>query len=502
MRASDNGDNFRQRNAEPWQANGLAPAVGGIVTLTEEQHGAVLATRAGLNLAVNAFAGAGKTSTAKAIAEDAQSRGQRVLYLVFNRAMADEARRRLGCEARTFHSLAVAAVRPNMARLAARPTGAYVAEALRLAPLRVGPAPLGRADLGSAVLQTLARFAASADPAVAVNHVPKVSRIIDLPDWQADRATEIDGHADALAVRRAIADAAARLFARMCDPLDTVPVTFDAVAKQWTLAKPRIDADLILFDEAQDASPCFIAAIEAQAAQRVWIGDAYQQIYDWRGARNALATVAADRHLWLSESFRFGPAIAAIASRILARLGAPKPVIGRGGAPKGGPSAILCRTNERVLSAYLERCGEGGAVRLEGAADLAPLIRAIDALRDGRPIGPLRLLRSYAELLDYIAKPEGGDLKAVVDAVEKVGADRLLADIDAAKRRDRAEVVVSTVHKAKGREWDRVAVAPWGRKLASDAEWRLAYVAATRARCAVTLPPEIESAAGGGEGGA
>src|SRR5690606_16040469 len=63
------------------------------------------------NLKVIAFAGAGKTTTLEGIARVKPQRG---IYLAFNRANAQEAKRRLAltrCTASTFHALAMSVMR-------------------------------------------------------------------------------------------------------------------------------------------------------------------------------------------------------------------------------------------------------------------------------------------------------------------------------------------------------------------------------------------------------
>ncbi|WP_408288350.1 hypothetical protein [Paraburkholderia aspalathi] len=50
------------------------------------------------------------------------------------------------------------------------------------------------------------------------------------------------------------------------------------------------------------------------------MGDPYQQIYEWRGAVNAMELIKA-HECALTESFRFGPHFAALASRVLRLLG-------------------------------------------------------------------------------------------------------------------------------------------------------------------------------------
>lgn len=52
------------------------------------------------------------------------------------------------------------------------------------------------------------------------------------------------------------------------------------------------------------------------------------QIYEWRGAINAMAAINAPECA-LTESFRFGPTLAALASRLLGLLGERTPIRGQ-----------------------------------------------------------------------------------------------------------------------------------------------------------------------------
>lgn len=94
---------------------------------------------------------------------------------------------------------------------------------------------------------------------------------------------------------------------------------------------------------------------------------------------------------------------------------------------------------------------------------------------------------------EYVRHDEAGaDLASLVRLVDEHGADAL---IDAAKRlvadEKYADVVISTAHKAKGREWASVRIADDFRRPKADdsgrpgrvpkGEVRLAYVAVTRA---------------------
>ena len=61
-----------------------------------------------------------------------------------------------------------------------------------------------------------------------------------------------------------------------------------------------------------------------------------------------------------------------------------------------------------------------------------------------------------------------------------------------------SDIVLSTAHKAKGKEWDQVIVADdfpleKGKKKADEEEQRLAYVAITRAKKTLEVTSNIDS---------
>ena len=76
--------------------------------------------------------------------------------------------------------------------------------------------------------------------------------------------------------------------------------------KVWAQTEPRIDADFILFDEAQDSDGVMLSVLGLQReAQIIYVGDPYQQIHKWSGAVNAMAQIDVPERA-LRESFRFG----------------------------------------------------------------------------------------------------------------------------------------------------------------------------------------------------
>ncbi|EDY60680.1 DNA helicase [Streptomyces sviceus ATCC 29083] len=293
------------------------------------------------------------------------------------------------------------------------------------------------------------------------------------------------------------------------DPEDgVVRFEHDHYLKMWALTEPKIEADFLLLDEAQDTNPVLERVFAAQRghAQLVMVGDSAQAIYGWRGARDMMTGFDAV-HLTLTRSFRFGPLLAEQANRWLAFTDAPIRLTGSDTIPtKVGlvtsPGAVLCRTNIGAVTEVMRLLEAGRGVALtRGGQTLIALALAARDLKDGRRTShpELVLFASWGELQEYAEyDPAGRDLQPFVELVDTHGPEAIIAAVDALTDEDKAEVTVSTAHKAKGREWLGVRIAddfpppPDSDQLddsgcpipepVSETDARLAYVAVTRAR--------------------
>ena len=445
---------------------------------TPEQHAIADAVATGQSLRVLALAGTGKTTTLQLAAQSL--RGRRVLYLAFNRSVAEEARTRFPrhVDARTAHSLAFAAVgRAYGARLVASPFAIRQVWP-RWADTRLRAQGLDRAQGLAAVTQTLAAFlhTTAAHPTSA--HVPPVAFAGRDP---ADRA----------AARAAVVDLAHYFWRHMQDPHSDCPVTHDVYLKRWQLSRPALPYDVILLDEAQDADPVLLDILRHQSAQLVLVGDPHQAIYGWRGARDALAGWRG-LTLPLTHSWRFGPEIAALANAALTRLGAPYPLVGAGpSTPPQGPAAYIARTTLGLLGETVRLIERPTRVALLGGAEtVAGLLEAAHTLQRGlRPRHPdLALFEDWADLQAASETPAGAEFRPLVDYVEHQ-RDRVPHVVHQLRTETveppAAQAVLTTCHKAKGREWSTVTCAGdfrWPRYAEDREEAHLLYVAITRAR--------------------
>lgn len=464
-------------------------------TPTDEQRDALALFATGESLAIEAGAGTGKTSTLKLLAESTTRRGQ---YVAFNKAIVAEAGHKMPetVECNTAHSLAFRAVGHQYRgrlRNSRRMKSIEIANLLGIAPISLAREDgseklIGAGFLGGLAMATVTRFCQSADLEITVRHVPYIEGI------DSDDSYENNDY-----IARSILPAARRAWDDLMNPRGALPFRHDHYLKAWHLSGPTIHADYILFDEAQDANPVMQAIVAAQThAQLVWVGDSQQQIYSFTGAINALAKVPAENRTFLTQSFRFGHAVAEVANEILNRLNADLRLVGTETIPStvesvDSPDAILTRTNAAAVRSVLQLQTEGRRVALVGGGE--EVVRFAKAARDLmnglRTEHPeLACFESWGEVEAYVDEDEqGGELRLMVKLVNDFGVPTILEALDRTMREEDAEVIVSTAHKAKGREWSAVRLAgdfPPPEKM-QDEEYRLLYVAVTRARITLDI---------------
>jgi hypothetical protein len=454
---------------------------------TGEQLAVIDTCVADANVVIEAGAGTGKTSTLRMAALAMGDR--RGIYLAYNRATADAARRifpgSVMCS--TAHSLAFNAIGYRYAdRL---PGSAPRVPSWRTANI-LGiqqSLPLGdrllltRAHLARIAMDTVERFCHSADATITADHVPAVRGL------DADATAELTWR---------IVPLARQVWQDIQRPDGRLPLRHDHYLKIWQLNGARIAADYVMFDEAQDANPVTAAILQGQrGGQQIIVGDSCQAIYGWRGAIDALEEWPCDVKLNLTQSFRFGTAVATEANKWLATLQAGYRLAGFPAIPSvvgtvNAPQAIVCRTNAEAFAQARACLGAGRRTGFGGSAkDLKYLAgAALDLQAAGRTDHPeLAAFRSWGQVLGHVRTDASAtDLAASVRLIEKYGASTILATIEQLTAERRAEVVACTVHAAKGREWERVLIGSDFTKPAdgvvSASDAMLAYVAVTRAR--------------------
>ena len=460
------------------------------LTSTAEQAAIVDASRTGEGLVIEAGAGTGKTSTLRLLA--AAKPHERGLYLAYNRAIKDDAQTSFpsNVTCMTAHGLAFRQVgsryqhRLNGPRVPAR-------EAAQILGVRdsvtIGERKLPPKILTRLAMDTITRWCYSAHAEVGAEHVPQLAGVSE----PLDEFHHGPQHQQLIEAVLPIAQAAWQDIAREGGRLK---FQHDHYLKMWQLTRPVLNFDYVLFDEAQDANPVIADVVWIQQwSQKILVGDRCQAIYGWRGAIDAMQHFDGQRHQ-LTQSFRFGPAIAEEANYWLELLNSDLRLTGfdqidsRIGFLER-PAAVLCRSNAQAIAELTFALERGQAAALVGGGgELRRLAEAAQGLQEGRGTDhpDLMAFANWQAVRDYIDEEEAAaDLKVLVRIVDRYGTRQLMKMVDALVGEDRADVVVSTAHKAKGREWDTVRIADDfdpGDRTPDRGALMLTYVAVTRAR--------------------
>jgi hypothetical protein len=467
------------------------------VKFTAQQHAVIDAVVSGGDCVANAGAGTGKTTV---LAASATARGVRGQYLAFNNPIVRDAGgkfpRYVPCN--TVHSLGWRAIgsryghRVNADRL----PGKAVAEILGCRPLQI------QSTLGTRYLSAR-RVAALVGRAIrqfekSVGDQPTVRHVSTIPFLGA--TVEEDEQITREQIRPHLATYLQLYWQDMIDVNGRLPFVHDTYLKLWSLSpRCRIFGDVIYFDEAQDTDPVMMEIVERQAAQKIWVGDRNQAIYEWRGAINALDLIDETvPRLGLTQSFRFGPAVAEAANWALSRFCSDR-ISGDDRIESicvelRSPAAMLFRTNARMMAELVARTTAGERVGLVGEAgkDALSFVEQVQKLQIGLPVEHRDLVAfgSWEEVLDYVRHDCGGDdLRLWVELIMQFGCDALIGGLKRAVAEEDGNIILCTAHRAKGREWVSVRLADDFVDRHGVEEYRLLYVAITRARLGLDLGP-------------
>jgi superfamily I DNA/RNA helicase len=423
------------------------------------------------DLKISAIAGAGKSSTLLAYAQK-HSRNKPCLYLAFNRSVKLEAQKSFAAaglknvRVETAHSLAWRYLPQTPDKLSNGYRLHELADALRIGHRHD---PAYRYALARHALQYVVLYCNHPHSRLEQQNY---LHFIDDPESRrfADRRLE-----DIL-----------RLARKLLQAMETgsLPVLHDYYLKQFQLLQPRLPFELLLFDEAQDASAVMLDIFRRQAGTKILVGDTHQQIYRWRHAVNALASLPF-AELPLLNSFRFPESLATLARSCLdwkagiqSDFKAPD-IHGLGKMPvKPRSFACLARTNLGLIEAALQFAASepGASLYFEGGYEAYSFSSTLfwlqdfiklqngqkSAVRDPllASLGSLEGVQRYIEqtgdahlgMLYQLHIRYGDSLEQRLRALQK----RVLP----ARDKEKADCCFSTVHRAKGMEYDRIQLMP------------------------------------------
>ena len=472
------------------------------------------------HLLIQACAGSGKTTTLGLIAATIPQ-NLRSVALCFNKAIADEFTRKLPhhVEAKTLHSLGFAAVRAAVRNV------------------RVDDRKLRNVIDSLPSLRTCAetvRRTLAGDLAVLVGLVS---------DMMVD-PTDKEAVADAVASTGRTVE----MLNEACEHLPGLLAQMDGMRGVITFSEmirhPLVHGyalpqfDVVLVDEAQDLNAsqhALVARIVKPGGKLIAVGDRAQSIYGFRGAdRGSMDRLKSDWdmvELPLDVSFRCPRAVVAEAQTIVGDGIQPSPsapegeVIRRDAKALGQTEAelapgdmVLCRINAPLVPLAFRLIRRGCRALIRGrdlGAGLLALVRRLKAADVGDLIAKARKWADKAIRQAEAADKGAATVQAIEDkvdtlcafAAESESVADLMGRIEAifADVSPEGCVLLSTVHKAKGLEAERVVIlrpdllpAPWAKSEADQAqEKNIAYVAITRAKRTLIFQAAPEEKRGG-----
>lgn len=485
---------------------------------TKEQDATIELALTGKNIRIQAFAGASKTHTLNLVANQLICPS---LYLAYNKSMAEEAKQKFPdhVEVRTTHSLAYSYIGKDYLHKLNRPKGAYVnvggtgAEIAKLFKVKDLPLSNGKkvnaAAIGLCIKEAVNNFEFSADTELSAEHLP----------W--DMISEFNrrkGFSKNPFIKMVLKHAK-ELWEMRIDKRSIVMCTHDTYMKLFQLTNPILSGyDVVYLDEAQDVNPCLLAIFNAQECQKIAVGDSLQSIYQWRGSVNAMDMLPFEQKA-LTKSFRFGKAVADIATQILrdkdtgvtnykvegyeiidSRVYKPDELIGNEDLYNqvyNQPHTMLFRTNAALLQEAVRLLEDG--VKLNIESDMKDFVKLLQSAlnlytKSGKVTHQSIIPFDTWKDLEEESKSKG-ELSRVAKIIKQGEALRYIDILEKHYDVDEPDVVLTTAHKSKGREWDIVVLGEDFPDVYKDGQFvgltvperNLLYVACTRAKKVLVL---------------
>jgi DNA helicase-2/ATP-dependent DNA helicase PcrA len=484
------------------------------------------------NAIIEAVAGAGKTTTLVEAIKHFPA-GTTIALCAYNKKMGDELKAKTtglgGVTAGTLHSFGFAALRRARGRVTVddKKTQAAVWKAIDAAATHMDAAAQRVARLRPCQQFIIKLVGLAKETGIgffsAVDDATAWQAVIDHYDLSIENQFE-DRYPDIIDFsRRVLEDANA----------NTHTIDFaDMIYHVLVGGVPVDQYDVVMVDEAQDTNPtrrALAAKMLKPGGRLIAVGDPYQAIFGFTGAdndsldqiRRAFNAIT----LPLNASFRCPQAVVAHARKWVSHI---EPVetaaagevrtikyaelVEASEKALDGRDAILCRKTAPLLELAFSLIRRGVGCRVEGRDIGTQLVNLIRKYKVKSLADLSRRIDDYAAREIQKALAKGGDAKAaqIEDRVEtlrvlivraaelKYDVDGLVtmiqgmfSDTDPGQRSLRPLLTLSTIHKAKGREWDRVFLlgreqfqpSKYARQQWQlDQERNLIYVAVTRAK--------------------
>ncbi len=468
-----------------------------MIAPTQEQQQILDAVKKHRVIKVNACAGSGKSSTLRMIAEANKVKS---IYMCFNKDIKLEAEAKFPKHVmcKTTHALAFSkfgnVLKPKLSPL-------YTSEIVSIFDIKdyeVGDSKISSRAIAALVKQTIERFENSADSQVNTDNLP----------WKEIKAIKNNNpDLDYEYLLKEVIILTKKLWIKRCDPTNKASAWHNTYLKLWQLSKPQLDCEILYVDEAQDTNPAMIDLINNQQHCKViYVGDAFQSIYAFRQAVNAMSELEAPSY-GLTRSFRYGSAIADVAKFIISDAidikgtDSINSVITLIQGKANAKYTKIFRTNAALIEDAVFLTNEGARVKcnieVTGFKNNLQSAENIYKQNKGLVSDNLAMYDTWQELVE--ASEDDRELKRLVSIVESGKTVRYLKALEnLSVKKDYYDILLTTAHKSKGMEWNSAVVADdfpintilkeQGEEGYNQQEVNLFYVACTRAINKLQLP--------------
>jgi len=409
--------------------------------LTKEQEDIINSTED--RIKISALSGSAKTSTLYYYAKERPF--NKILYLVYNKAMKDECLKTFGklnhVEIKTIHGLAFGYV------------GRFYKDKLTF--------NYGVVDI---IKDLNLNWNNDMELAVKINEMMKTYMMSNVQTFNDLEIFKEDN------IRSRIISQCERLWELKKSYKNNIKIEHDYYLKIFQLNQVDLSKkyDIIMGDEIQDSSlMMFDIFINSNVKGIIVVGDKFQQLYSWRNAINIMPLFEAKEYK-LTTSFRVSQNIAHIANLIVSDMSdndiqmkgfnSKQTIVDK--IDKSNPYVCLCRTNAYIFAEVAEALGIDKNKKLffEGGYQSYNFTNLVDCyyFSIGKPTKNkiLSKFKNYYEMEDYADKTVDLELLALIKMVKKYGS-RIIDIVNGIKnnsvtKKESADILFSTIHRSKG----------------------------------------------------
>jgi len=426
--------------------------------LTKNQKGIIESAKENGFIKINAFAGTGKTTVLEYLTKTYSN--QKFLYLVFNKNMANEAKKKFpdNTHVYTINGLAYRFSRYELNFVTVK-NGYRVIEIKNYLNIT-------KYDIALITINIFNSFCNSAFKDI---NKKVVLDLINTNDEMKLVFARNKQHIDDI-VKHILT-----IWNNMFN--SELEITHNFYLKYFHInidrMKDFINYDFILLDEAQDTNDITLDIFNNLNGKKVLVGDKHQAIYGWRGAVNAMTKLNDSnvRELYLTETFRFNNNIATKANFLLNDLlGENKKIISYYPDKDNQIKSRCCitRTNAGVIKVFSKNYNKGKIIKtIRNPDDIFKLplslyyfLKNKTKYRNEIKVKWLYNFRSRDDIKKYAQSINDIELLTSLSIVEEFWED--LIDIyknaKAFRRKRKVDLFITTAHTCKGLEWDHVTI--------------------------------------------